>query len=191
LQVIDIASALWGGLVVLLGFLLSWIAKHVLDRIFLPRFMDWWAKTNRTTALRAAELRLREYKTDLKIVSDSKHLIMYFIKGLFKGIALAAFFLFIFITFLFVSLFWPKEFPPIFIVLTFGAASFILTIITGIIIEYEFERYNRLIDNEIECYGDVVKRLRKLLEAAHLDPEQRSEWLKQVPEPRRFDDISK
>ena len=47
-------SAIVSGII---AFLLAWAGKHVLDRLLLPRVLDWWARKNKKWAMeRAAQL---------------------------------------------------------------------------------------------------------------------------------------
>jgi hypothetical protein len=40
-------------------WLLGWVAKHFLDRLVLPRVLDWRARFNKMRALNRAELLLK------------------------------------------------------------------------------------------------------------------------------------
>ena len=63
----------------ILGFLLTWAAKHLLDRLLLPRVLDWWARQNRRWALQRAEQLLSLFITELRRASDTRHLILYLV----------------------------------------------------------------------------------------------------------------
>jgi hypothetical protein len=46
-------------------WLLQWMAKHILDRLFLPRLQDSFARLNKKLALMRAEQVLRQYHYDV------------------------------------------------------------------------------------------------------------------------------
>ena len=73
---VNLISALWGALGAILIFVLRWAGKHALDRLLLPRVLDWWVRQNQQRALRRAEKLLIIFKQDLQYGSDLRHLIL-------------------------------------------------------------------------------------------------------------------
>lgn len=91
---IDLTSLLSGGFGAVLVFLVGWMAKHTLDRLFLPRVLDWWAAKTKARALRRAkkvadilefeyfcyaDFRLLLYRVDRKLRSTLFVFIMIFL----------------------------------------------------------------------------------------------------------------
>jgi hypothetical protein len=57
-------------------FLLQWSAKHLLDRLVLPRFLDWWALQSNKTALKRAAYLEKQFEIDLKVFSNVHLLVL-------------------------------------------------------------------------------------------------------------------
>ena len=72
---IDLPSVLWGGAGTVLVFLLGWGVKHLLDRLVLPRFLDWWATTTRSRSLRRARRLTTQFEDEMACYSDVRMLV--------------------------------------------------------------------------------------------------------------------
>jgi hypothetical protein len=51
-------------------FLLQRVGKHFLERLVLPRALDWWAAFSKKMALNRAELLLKTFEFDLKLATN-------------------------------------------------------------------------------------------------------------------------
>jgi hypothetical protein len=49
-----------------MGFLLAWAGKHLLDRLLLPRVVDWWALQNKKWAMERAVQLLKQLEMESK-----------------------------------------------------------------------------------------------------------------------------
>jgi hypothetical protein len=72
---IDLLSLLWGVAGTAALFFFGWIAKHLLDRLLLPRLLDWWATRTRARALQRASRLIARFQRDLKDYSDVRILL--------------------------------------------------------------------------------------------------------------------
>jgi hypothetical protein len=51
-------------------YLLQWAGKHFLDRLVLPRVLDWWARQSKKMALQRAKYLCQQFELDLKLYSN-------------------------------------------------------------------------------------------------------------------------
>jgi hypothetical protein len=63
----QIVSAIVLGII---GFLLAWAGKHLLDRLVLPRVLDWWARKNQKWAMERAAQLLEQLEKESKYASE-------------------------------------------------------------------------------------------------------------------------
>jgi hypothetical protein len=51
-------------------YLLQWAGKHFLDRLVLPRVLDWWARQSKKMALQRAKYLCQQFELYLKLYSN-------------------------------------------------------------------------------------------------------------------------
>jgi hypothetical protein len=61
----------------IVGFLLAWAGKHLLDRLLLPRVLDWWARKNKKWAMERATQLLKQLEMEARCALDTRHLILF------------------------------------------------------------------------------------------------------------------
>ena len=72
---IDLPSLLWGVAATVLLFFCGWAAKHVLDRLLLPRLLDWWATRTRARALQRAQILVSNFEYEVVVYADIRMLL--------------------------------------------------------------------------------------------------------------------
>jgi DNA-binding transcriptional LysR family regulator len=156
--------------------------KHLLDRLLLPRFLDWWAARNANRALRRAERVLRHYGWDILTVIDVRFLlnriftfIIAAIAGL--GITLSGFFL---------AQAWL---PTASSELQYNVLMYYCGIAGPLYFTYIWLDTRRRTGRWAGIYAfpdayrqNVVARLTRLLEAAGLNEAETKSWLEQMPQ---------
>jgi hypothetical protein len=66
----DFSSYLWGLASAIGLFLLGWAAKQALDRLFLPRVLDWWAKRTQSKAEKRAHALAKKFDEEFTYSQD-------------------------------------------------------------------------------------------------------------------------
>jgi hypothetical protein len=69
----DLFSAVVGGVII---WLLGWVGKHFLDRLILPRFLDWWAARNARRAAKRAKRVLALYQNEVIELYDVRYFLL-------------------------------------------------------------------------------------------------------------------
>jgi hypothetical protein len=72
---IDLSSLLWGAAGTVFLFLFGWAGKHTLDRLLLPRLLDWWATQTRTRALKRAQGLVDNFEYEVACYADIRMLL--------------------------------------------------------------------------------------------------------------------
>jgi hypothetical protein len=72
---VDLTSFLWGSAGTVTIFIAGWATKHALDRLLLPRVLDWWATRTRSLALMRAQTIVDNFESDLLTYSDIRLLL--------------------------------------------------------------------------------------------------------------------
>jgi hypothetical protein len=199
-----VLSAFWAFLVALFIYLLHWAGKHFLDHLFLPRFIDWWARRTdrwaqrgRADALKQAEKLIANFHNDLRISGDARLLLLHGINIVIEVVGTSS------VLIIGILVIWPElpfdafdqymgrlseRAPDIILVpynavlvkVTFGLSVAVLILLFVLSInELRVRRYMRLIECENQHREYTMNRLRALLIAAGFDTQQQEEWLKQ------------
>ncbi len=172
-------SALLGVLGLVASFLLGWAAKQTLDRLMLPRILDWFARRQRNSSQKRAEHVLEQFLYNLRHISDTRHLIIRLGDRL---------------TFL---ILWTASTNTTLIILLIYQQSakerlatvpilLLLVVLVGyafvLLISIRSGIHETSMLTNLEAYrGQIVDRLRNLLAAAGLADTQIEAWLERVP----------
>jgi hypothetical protein len=166
-----------GGLVV---FLLQWAGRHFLDRLVLPRVLDWWATQSRKMALNRAEFLLKTFESYLKMSSNFSAVILRAEERSHRLLAFPFGISFLMILAIFIRPYVPDngthDHIGLIVVGTITACA--LTIATVIL---ENKRDYRALSDLAQYRNRVIGRLEKLYRAAGLDGTDIEERLERVP----------
>src|SRR5690349_61798 len=72
----------------LLGFFTYWAAKHALDRLLLPRYLDWYARRNRRRAMKRAKQIGEAMLSTWRMKTDARYLMIELYQGALGFLAL-------------------------------------------------------------------------------------------------------
>jgi len=171
---------------VIIGFvtlyLLQWAGKHFLDRLVLPRVLDWWARQSKKMALHRAKYLCQQYKRDLTLYSNinlvvlrieerrNRHLLFPFSINL----------LLVYVIFTLQN--FPKiQAPPTQAAIMFAVTIFFMSISMFFIMPYENRRDYRTLADFTHYRDRTILRLEKLFQAAGLDDDEIRARLERVP----------
>jgi hypothetical protein len=173
----QIVSAIVLGII---GFLLAWAGKHLLDRLVLPRVLDWWARKNQKWAMERAAQLLEQLEKESKYASDTRHLILF----LENRTATMVITLGILNALGIITIIVPVE--PEFQQFKLATAPILLLIpVMGALMIYAVNYINRrfvsLFTDANAHWEKTIARLIPLLRAAGLSEKEIKDWLEEVP----------
>jgi hypothetical protein len=175
---IDLTSL---SIVGILVWLLGWVSKHFLDRLVLPRLVDWWARLNKTWAIKRAEQLLNLFVIELRRASDSRYLIL----NLDERFAVVVCFVGG-VNILLILLVLLQQIVPESERLNQEKVLSLLVLIVVLVIFlvgtfYTNRRLVSIVTNPAKHRDDLVVRLSSLLSAAGLSEDEIKIWLEKVP----------
>jgi hypothetical protein len=162
------------------GFLIAWAGKHLLDRLLLPRVVDWWARQNKKWAIERAVQVLKQLEMESKCASDTRHLILF----LEDRTAIMVIALGVFNALCIITLIFPLE--PEFARFKEATAPILLLVpVMGFLMIYSVRYLNRrfvsLFTDANAHWDKTIVRLNRLLQAAGLSEKEIKDWLEKVP----------
>jgi hypothetical protein len=164
-----------------MGFLLAWAGRHLLDRLLLPRVVDWWALQNKKWAMERAVQLLKQLEMESKYASDTRHFILFLedrtativlTLGLFNAVGII------------IIIGWPvePESQQFRVVITL---ILLLVPVTVVLLLYALRYVNRrfvsLFTDAQAHWDETIARLNPLLRAAGLSEKEIKDWLEKVP----------
>ena len=165
-----------------MGFLLACAGKHLLDRLLLPRVVDWWALQNKKWAMERAVQLLKQLEMESKYVSDTRHFILFLedrtativlTLGLFNALGI-----------IIIIIGWPVE-PELQQVKVVITPILLLVPVMVVLLLYAVRYVNRrfvsLFTDAQAHWDETIARLNRLLRAAGLSEKEIKDWLEKVP----------
>lgn len=175
---IDLSSAAIGGV---LFWLLGWVAKHFLDRLVLPRVLDWRARFSKQRALNRAEFILEQFERERSQSLDTRLLSLALGRLIIANICFIRVMISMLIIIIIGQLAEPKfetlKTGDIYI-LYYVPVSFVLFVAAF------YYSWNRrlvsLFTNPAKHRDEIITRIVSLLKAADLSEDDIALWLARV-----------
>jgi hypothetical protein len=164
----------------LLVFFLQWAGKHVLDRLVLPRVLDWWATLSKQMALNRAAMLLKTFELDLKLATNIPLFLLRIEKRQYHWESIPRTINVLLILAIFAHLTIPEQQPPP--DPTKLVIAVILVISLSIVSMFLENRRDYLVLSDLINYRDrTITRLEALFKAAGLDENEIRERIGRVP----------
>jgi hypothetical protein len=187
---IDLLSAAVGGVVF---WLLGWAAKHLLDRLVLPKIFDWWARQNARWALKRAEQLLHTLEIELKYATDIRQLVVFVVDRLAVLVLVLGVLCLLLTLKVIENQMYPDYVHRHLDMAVFHWLTIAVPLVFGFflwVIYYANRRLVAAISDPIKRRDETITRLTSLLKAAGLSEAEIKDWLERVPlvrtpEPRR------
>ena len=167
-----------GGLIV---FFLQWAGRHLLDRLVLPRVLDWWARQSSKMALNRAEILLKQFENDVKAYSNIRLFILRIEDRRNKLFSFPFTVALLMIYAILTNQYIPGEKA------TYGQIAFLLFAIIAICAYWSFgfiyqnRRDYRVFENFNIYRIEIIERVEKLFQAAGLDESAIRERVERLP----------
>lgn len=155
----------------------------MLDRLVLPRVLDWWARRNRVRALKRSDYLLKQFEIDIRLLQDVPRLIIRLTRNVSQLMHLLLPLVAMNIILLSLSILDAENSKIMFI----GSAA----IVGLVLLPHPMQVFlsDRRLSREREYLADpqayrkkLIDRLSKLYIAAGMSPDEIEEWCTLVPE---------
>jgi hypothetical protein len=171
---------------VILGFvmlyLLQWAGKHFLDRLVLPRVLDWWAKQSKQMALQRAQYLCQQFELDLKLYSNINLVVLRIEERRNKHLLFPGAIVLLLVYIIFIRQNYPEvQAPPTQVAIMLLVTILLVSISIFFIMTYENRRDYRALADFTHYRDRTILRLEKLFQAAGLDDDEIRARLERVP----------
>jgi hypothetical protein len=168
-----------GGIII---FVLQWAGKHFLDRLVLPKILDWWARQSKQMALNRAGYLLTEFELDFKLASNIQKLLLRIEKRsqafLFFPLAM----ILLLILSIIAHLYFPDDDKATYKQMGALAVAVIIMYAQWILALYYQNKRDYRVLFDVHGHRDrLMSRLEKLFRAAGLDDAEIRDRIERIP----------